>query len=433
MNEIVENLSGRRAQPTSERPDDRRRGRGATQPPKLRSRFRILDVAFQALRGLTSRKLRTALTALGISIGIASLISIQGITEANQADARAEIDALGSDFLFITAGTGITEEAELLSYAPDMLATHIDALEYVAALYPVDARARRNELIPEVQTGGVTVSAITSSGLDLLEPVNGSVAFGRFHDATSVEVPGVVLGSLAAERLGIHHLVGHPTINISGHRFSVIGVLNEFETINTDLNRTVIIGLPVAETLFDTVDTPSAIYAQVPAEQLDDVRDRIPAQANPAAPGEVGVSRPTEALEIREVIDETFARILQALALIVLAVGGIGIANIMVISVIERRGEIGLRRSLGATRKHIASQFILESTMLSLLGGALGVATGVAVVVGYAQFKGFEVILPWDWMSIGVAAAFVLGALAGLYPAWRASRLDPAEAVRPAT
>ncbi len=387
----------------------------------------------QALLGLTSRKLRTALTALGISIGIASLISIQGITEANQADARAEIDALGSDFLFITPGTGVTEEAELLSYAPAMLEAHLPALEFVAALYPVDdARARKNELIPEVETGGVTVSALTAADLDLLEPVNGSVAFGRFHDATSVEIPAVVLGSLAAERLGIRHLVGHPTINISGSEFAVIGVLDEFETLNTDLNRTAIVGLNVAIELFEAPDNPGAIYAQVPPEQLDEARDLIPAQANPAAPGEVAVSRPTEALEIREVIDETFARILQALALIVLAVGGIGIANIMVISVIERRGEIGLRRSLGATRKHIASQFIIESTVLSLLGGFLGVGIGVAIVFGYARFKDFEAIIPWFWLSVGVAAAFVLGAIAGLYPAWRASRLDPAEAVRPA-
>jgi len=399
---------------------------------KLRSRLRLVDVVSQALLGLTSRKLRTALTALGISIGIASLISIQGITEANQADARAEIDALGSDFLFITPGTGVTEDAELLPYAPAMLRTHLPALDYVAALYPVDARARKNELIPEVQTGGVTVSALTAADLDLLEPVNGSVAFGRFHDTTSVEVPAVVLGSLAAERLDIRHLVGHPTINISGTNFTVIGVLNEFETLNTDLNRTVFVGLDVAVELFETPDNPSAIYAQVPPEDLDDVRALIPAQANPAAPGEVAVSRPTEALEIREVIDETFARILQALALIVLAVGGIGIANIMVISVIERRGEIGLRRSLGATRKHIASQFIIESTVLSLLGGFLGVAIGVTIVFGYARFKDFEAIIPWFWLSVGVVAAFVLGAIAGLYPAWRASRLDPAEAVRPA-
>ncbi len=399
---------------------------------RLRSRLRLIDVFRQALLGLTSRKLRTALTALGISIGIASLISIQGITEANQADARAEIDALGSDFLFITPGTGVTEDAELLPYAPAMLDTHLPALEYVAAIYPVDARARRNSLIPEVQTGGVTVSALTAADLDLLEPVNGSVAFGRFHDTTSVEIPSVVLGSLAAERLGIRHLIGHPTINISGNNFAVIGVLNEFEILNTDLNRTVLVGLNVATELFDTPDTPGAIYAQVPPEQLDEARDLIPAQANPAAPGQVAVSRPTEALEIREVIDETFARILQALALIVLAVGGIGIANIMVISVIERRGEIGLRRSLGATRRHIASQFIIESTMLSMLGGLLGVALGVAIVVGYATYKDFEAIIPWFWLSVGVGAAFVLGALAGLYPAWRASRLDPAEAVRPA-
>lgn len=166
--------------------------------------------------------------------------------------------------------------------------------------------------------------------------------------------------------------------------------------------------------------------------QTDTASRRTPVSPNPAAPAQVAVSMPTEALEIREVIDETFARILQALALIVLAVGGIGIANIMVISVIERRGEIELRRSLGATRKHIASQFIIESTMLSLLGGFLGVALGVAIVVGYAQFKDFDVIIPWFWLSVGVGAAFVLGAFAGLYPAWRASKLDPAEAVRPA-
>jgi putative ABC transport system permease protein len=406
--------------------------RPVSNPKRQRSQLRPIDVVGQAVHGLTSRKLRTALTALGISIGIASLISIQGITEANQADARAEIDALGSDFLFITPGTGVTEDAELLPYAPAMLDTHLTDLEYVAALYPVDARARRNELIPEVQTGGVTVSAVTSADLDLLEPVNGSIEFGRFHDPTSVEVPAVVLGSLAAERLGIRHLTGHPTVNISGTNFSVIGVLDEFETLNTDLNRTAIIGLNVAAKLFETPDNPGAIYAQVRPEQLDDVRDLIPAQANPFAPGEVAVSRPTEALEIREVIDETFARILQALALIVLAVGGIGIANIMVISVIERRGEIGLRRSLGATRKHIASQFIVESTMLSLLGGVLGVAIGVSIVVGYARYKDFDVIIPWFWLTIGVGAAFALGAVAGLYPAWRASRLDPAEAVRPA-
>lgn len=398
-----------------------------------RSRLRLRDVFAQALLGLTSRKLRTMLTALGISIGIASLISIQGITEANQADAKAEIDALGSDLLYITPGTGVTEEAELMASAPAMLDTHIESLDYVAALYPVDARARKNELIPEVETGGITVSAVTASGLDLLEPVNGSVQLGRFHDATSVEVPTVVLGSLAAERLGIRHLVGHPTINLSGNDFAVIGILHEFERLNTDLNRTVIIGLNVATKLFETPDNPGAIYAQVQPELLDDARDRIPAQANPAAPGQVAVSRPTEALEIREVIDETFARILQALALIVLAVGGIGIANIMVISVIERRGEIGLRRSLGATRRHIASQFIVESMFLSLLGGVLGVLIGVAIVVGYARVKDFEVIIPWFWLWVGVGAAFGLGGGAGLYPAWRASRLDPAEAVRPAS
>ena len=410
-----------------------RRGKHALRPRDLRSRLRLRDMIGQGARGLTSRRMRTVLTAVGISIGIASLIAIQGITEANQADARAEIDALGSDFLLVAPGTSVTDEAELLPYAPAMLDTHVPGIEHVAAVYPVDARTRRNALIPEVETGGITVSALTADDLDLLEPVNGAIAFGRFHDATSVQVPAVVLGSAAAERLGLRHLEGHPTVNISGHQFAVIGVLDAFERVNTDLNRTAFIGLDVAAEWFETPDTPGLIYLQVPPPLLEDVRSVVTEQANPEAPGEVAVSRPTDALEIREVIDDTFARILRALALIVLVVGGIGIANIMVISVIERRGEIGLRRSLGATRRHIAGQFIVESTLLSLLGGLLGVSLGIGIVVGYAEYKGFEGIIPWFWLGVSVAAAFALGLLAGLYPAWRASRLDPAEAVRPAS
>lgn len=397
-----------------------------------RSRLRLRDLLGVGSIGLRGRPVRTLLTAVGIAIGIASLLAIFGITDAGNRSAQEEIDALGADLLLIQPGQGVTEAATLSPHAPGMLDTHIPAIEYTAAVYaPGDANARRSGFIPEAQTGGISVIAIGPDDTDLMEPLNATLAFGRFHDPASVQVPTVVLGSLAAQRLGVSTLAARPAVDISGTRFDVIGVLNELSEFNTDFNRNAIIGLPVAQELFGAEDNPAAIYLQVPPAFIDQVRAVVPRQADPDNEAAV-VSRPTEALQAKEVIEDTFKNLVLGLGGIAALVGAIGVANVMVISVLERRGEIGLRRSLGATKGHIALQFLVESVLLTVLGGLLGVGLGIAVTVAWTRVQGWSLLIPWDVAVAALAGAAAVGALAGLYPAWRAARMDPADAVRPA-
>jgi putative ABC transport system permease protein len=399
----------------------------------LNSRMRLRDIVSVGSIGLRSRRTRTALTATGIAIGIAALISIFGITEAGNAAAQAEIDALGADLLLVAPGTSVTGEATLPAGSGAVLDAAIPGIEIVSSVYAVeDGKARRNSFIPEAQTGGLAVIAVGPTDVDLLAPINATVAQGRFHDQTTVEVPTAVIGSLAARRLGITDLTRQPVIDITGHSFQVIGILDELKEFNADFNRNVIIGLPVAQQLFDAGDNPTAIYLQVPPEQIEQIRNVVPDQADPENPNEVAVSRPTEALQARAIIEDTFRQLLVAVAGITGLVGAIGVANVMVISALERRGEIGLRRSLGATKGHIALQFLVESMLLSTLGGVIGSIIGLIVTVAWSRLQGWSVLLPWDVVFFGIAGAAVVGAVAGLYPAWRASQMDPAEAVRPA-
>lgn len=394
-----------------------------------RSRLRLGDVLRVGTVGLGARKARTILTALGIAIGIAAMVTISGITASSKAQVQAEIEQFGTNFLVVTPGAGITEDAELLATAVPMI-RRIGPVRSAAATYPVDATVRRTEFIPSVQTGGITVHAVD---LELLEPLEAELAEGRWHDATTAALPTVVLGNRTARQLAIDSISDRPTVHISGTDFLVIGILEPVVRA-IELERTALIGKSVAETLFADDDLiPASIYVRTVPDRLDAVRDIIPFQANPVAPNEVSVSRPTEALEISAAVDDSLANLLLALGLVALLVGAVGIANVMVIAVLERRGEIGVRRAIGATRKHIAMQFVVESALLSLIGGIMGVALGAALTVGYATREGWAVDVPLQWLAAGVGIALLVGALAGLYPAVRASRLDPAEAVRPAS
>ena len=163
---------------------------------------------------------------------------------------------------------------------------------------------------------------------------------------------------------------------------------------------------------------------------IDDVASVLPGTVSPEFPEEVQVSRPSDALEARAAVNDAFTALFVGLGAVALLVGGVGIANVMVISVLERRSEIGLRRALGATRRHIWSQFLTESVVLGALGGLAGVLLGVLVTVGYASTRGWEAAVPPYALVGGFAAAVLIGAVAGLYPALRAARLTPTEALR---
>jgi putative ABC transport system permease protein len=290
----------------------------------------------------------------------------------------------------------------------------------------VEATVRRTDYIPEEETGGISVAA---ADLDLLTTLGATVRSGAFLNAGTARYPAVALGSKAAERLGIDR----PGVRVwlGGQWFTVVAILDPVE-LAPDLDSAALIGLPIAEQLFDAEGSPTTIYVRANPDNLDDVRRVLGATANPEHPEEVDVSRPSDALEARAAAKTAFTSLFLGLGAVALLVGGVGIANVMVISVLERRSEIGLRRALGAAKGHIRLQFLTESLILAGLGGAVGVVLGTLITVVYASNRGWATALPWYVPAGGVAAALAIGAVAGLYPAMRAAQLAPTEALRSA-
>jgi putative ABC transport system permease protein len=289
----------------------------------------------------------------------------------------------------------------------------------------LDTEVRRNPLMSS--QNGLDVVA-TEPGL--LDTVEGSVVTGRWLDDQLGELPVVVLGAVAAERLGILDLDGGPGVSIAGVDFAVIGILDTLP-LHPDLDRSVFIGAGAAEHFLGAEVIPTRIYLRTDPEQLPAVRSVLGRTVNPAAPNEVDVSRPSDALEARARVDESLRRLLLGLGAVALVVGAVGVANVMVISVLERRTEIGLRRALGATRRHVAGQFVVESATLTTCGGLIGVGIGAVVTTWYAHRQDWRVDVPTDVIGLAIATALALGIVAGLYPAIRAARLHPADAVRP--
>jgi putative ABC transport system permease protein len=390
------------------------------------SRLLPADVLRVGGVGLRTRRLRAGLSALGIAIGIAAMVAVLGISESSKSDLIATLDRLGTNLLRVAPGQTIFgEEAELPEQARPMIG-RINPVESVSAVEQVEATVRRTSYIPEEETGGISVMA---ADLKLLTTLGATVRAGVYLNAATMRYPAVVLGSKAAERLGIDR----PGVKVwvGEQWFTVVGILDAVE-LAPDLDNAALIGLPIAKQLFGAEGSATTIYVRADPDDLDDVRRVLGATANPEHPDEVDVSRPSDALEARAAAKTAFTSLFLGLGAVALLVGGVGIANVMVISVLERRSEIGLRRALGATRGHIRLQFLTESLILAGLGGAAGVVLGTVITVIYASNRGWDTVVPWYVPAGGVAAALAIGAVAGLYPAMRAARLAPTEALRSA-
>jgi len=400
--------------------------RGAA--PVTSSRLRPGDLLRVGTIGLRSRRLRTTLTAIGIAIGIAAMVAVVGISSSSRADLLAELDSLGTDMLRVAPGQSAFGESTTLPESARATADRIGPVTEAAGFTSVSATVRRNDLIDEDVTGGIRVAA---ADLGVLDAVSGELAEGRFLDAASSQLPTVVLGADAAERLGITDVDDGVRVWLGDEWFVVIGIL-EPTPLAPDLDSSALIGYPVAAELFDTTTSPSTLYVRTVPDQVENVRAVLARSVDPESPDEVDVSRPSDALEARAATDVALRNLLLALGAVALVVGGVGITNVMVISVLERRGEIGVRRALGARRAHIATQFLAEAGVLATLGGVAGVAMGSAVTAIYAGSQDWRVDVPGSALAAGAGIALAVGLLAGVSPAVRAARLDPAEALRPA-
>jgi len=395
----------------------------------LRSRLLPRDVFGVGTVGLRTRKLRTALTATGIAIGIAALVATMGISSSSRADLGDKLDALGTNRLEVQAGTSFQPgSTPALGDDSVVMIRRISPVEYASGINTVSATVRRTQYVSATETGGISVQATDS---DLAATLGAKVRDGRFLSAADIKLPAIVLGAGAASTLGITNLDHDPLVFVSGTWFSVVGILDS-APLYPNLDTAAFIGLPIAEQLFKTAVAPSSVFVVTQPNQVNAVTAVLPRTANPQSPGEVQVSNPSDVIKAKQAADDTLTALLLGLGGVALLVGGIGIANVMVISVLERRTEIGVRRALGATKRHVRAQFLVEAMLLSALGGILGVLLGVGITAGYAAIQGITFSMPVIAGVIGLGAAIVVGAIAGISPAGRAARLSPADAIRPA-
>ena len=391
------------------------------------SRLRPADALRVAGSGLKARPLRVVLSALGIAVGIAAMVSVVGISASSRAEIDQQIRALGSNLLTVEAGQELIGggDAQLPEDSVDMVA-RIGPVTSVSAVGAVDdAFVFRNDEIDETLTNGITTMAARP---DLLDAVSGEVASGRWLDDALASYPTVVLGDTTAERLGISHTDASVAVRLGEEWFTVVGILEE-APLAPELDTAALVGWPIAQELLGYDGAPTRLYERSTDSEVDDVGAVLAATVNPDNPEEVTVSRPSDALAAQAATDETLITLLLALGGVALLVGGIGVANTMVIAVLERRSEIGRRRALGATRGHIRTQFLGESVLLAGLGGIGGAVLGGTVTAVFAASRDWPFALP-AWVLAGAAAATILvGALAGAYPAARAARMSPTVAL----
>ncbi|MGW0656592.1 ABC transporter permease [Streptomyces umbrinus] len=393
-------------------------------------RLPLSDVLLLGLIGIRTRRIRAALSALGISIGIATMIVVTGIPASSQRALEAELTALGTNRLKAVADSSLTEPGETVAIPKEAAAmvSRIGPVNAVTDVANTHATARRSERIDSQDAAGLLVLAARRN---LPEVLNAKVRSGSYLTAVTERFPAAVLGSVAAARLGHPDLVAGeppPQVLLGNRWFSVVGILRSIP-LAPDIDRSVLVGWDAARDNLGFDGRPTLLFVQADESAVEDVHAVLPETIAPDNPGLVKVSRPSNALAAKRSTQANFSGLFVGLAGVALLVGGIGVANTMVISVLDRRREIGLRRALGASRGQIRSQFLAESVALSCLGGIAGVLIGVLATVAYAAYRTWPLVFPLPAVGSGLGGAILVGILAGVYPAVRASRLPPTEAL----
>ena len=390
------------------------------------SRLRPRDVVRVGAAGLRTRPLRVFLSAVGIAIGIGAMVCVVGVASSSRESLDRQLALLGTNLLTVGPGHSLGgEPSHLPADAVAMIGRIGPVTSVTATATLAGARVYRSDRIPPAETGNMTVLATRN---DLLDTVGASIADGAWLNAATAQYPAVVLGASAAKRLGVTKAAPGVQVWLGNRWFTVIGVLNPVALV-PELNYAALVGWPESVSELDFDGYPTAIFTRTRDDAVVAVRAILAATANPEHPNEVDVSRPSDALAAKDATDTTLNALLLGLGAVALLVGGVGVANTMVISVLERRPEIGLRRALGATRHHIRLQFLAESLLLSTLGGVCGVLLGILATAAYSSYQSWPVVVP-AWATIGgVLATVLIGACAGVYPAWRAARISPTEAL----
>jgi putative ABC transport system permease protein len=381
------------------------------------------DVMRVGAAGLRTRPVRVVLSALGIAIGIATMVAVIGISSSSREELLRQIDRLGTNMLTVQPGQTLFGDAAELPEESTAMVRRIGPVSTASATGKTDATIRRTDRIPKEVTGGIAVQAATE---ELTTTLEGRITRGTWLNAATARQPAVVLGSVAAQRLGVDRT--GVQVWIGDRWFTVIGILDAMP-LAPEIERSALMGWQAAERYLGFDGHPTMIYERSPDASVEAVSAVLARTVNPEKPEEVTVSRPSDALAARAAAAGAFTNLLLGLGAVALLVGGVGVANTMVISVLERRREIGLRRSLGATRGQVRIQFLAESLLLSTLGGVVGAVLGCCATIAFALVRGWPPVVP-PWAVAGaVGATLVIGTVAGIYPAMRAARLSPTVAL----
>ncbi|MDO8186845.1 ABC transporter permease [Conexibacter sp. JD483] len=410
-------VPGRRGRRRGERDGGRRSG-------DQRSRLLPADALRLGAHGLTARRARALLSALGVAIGVAAMVAVLGVGESSRTRVLDELRALGTNLLTVGPGQSFFGDEVTLPATAAPSLRGLPTVLQAAGTTSIDQPVLLNDRIPAGETGGIQLLAAEAN---LLGVVGGSLRSGRFLDGALVRYPAVVLGAVTAKRLGIDR--PGQSLFVGGRWMTIAGILRKVPLV-PELDAAALIGYPVAHRLFGTTRSASKLYVRADPGAVVATRRLLAPAVDPEAPEEVAVSRPSDALAAQAATEDALTALLLGLGSVALLVGGIGIANVMVIAVLERRREIGLRRALGAARRHIAIQFLCEALLLSGLGGLMGVLLGAGGTAIYAATQDVRAVIPPLAVAGGLVAALLMGAVAGLYPALRATRLSPTEALR---
>ncbi len=407
-----------------------------TRPPvHARDRFGARDLVAEAAAGIGTRPGRLLLTILGTVLGICSLVVTIGMAQTAAGQIARQFDAVAATQVVIQPrmqGWGDGPALATLPWDAEERLMRLNGVEHAGAIADVSVGDLKISAVSVRDPSAVaTVQPIvvgTTAGL--LDAVRGTVTTGRYfdagHDARGDRV--VVLGSRAAARLGVHRVDRQPSIFIGERPYAVIGIIDDVSR-RGDLLDAVILPLGTARADFGT-STLAQVHARIAVGAGSLVAEQAGVALDPGTPDGFEVQVPPTSSLVRDRVQGDVNAIFLALGAVALLVGGLGIANVTLLSVMERIGEIGLRRALGATRRQIGAQFLLESVVIGLLGGLIGAALGVGAVVVVSLVREWTPIISTPMVIGSALLGGVIGLLAGVYPALKAATIEPIAALR---